>query len=200
MYSFLKNRFSRQLFQLFVGVIPFLLYATKSQAQLTDTSTAIKNTFVEVPKSIVKIKSHSPRKASLFSLVLPGAGQVYNKKYWKLPIIYGGFVGLAYSFNLNQTKYINYRTDYINSLSGTYDGKYSAGQLLTLQRYYHRYRDLSVIGAAFLYILNIVDASVDAHMLTFSVSDDLSLHVYPVFINTLYSNSYTKGVSLLIKF
>jgi hypothetical protein len=203
MRNYTKNKKNKsRLLQLLVGVIALFLLSTSAKAQLTDTSgnkTRIITPFVS-KDIVVKPKFHSPKKAALLSAVIPGAGQIYNKKYWKLPIIYAGFAGLTYSFQLNQTRYKSYRIDYINSLDGKYDGQYSSDQLLTLTHYYHRYRDLSVIGAALLYVLNIVDASVDAHMFTFNVSDDLSFNVHPTLINTVDVMHYTSGIGLIVKF
>ena len=97
------------------------------------------------------------------------------------------------------TKYKQYLYDLKDSYDNTYTGLYSTDQLNSLQHYYHRYRDLSVIGAAALYLINIVDASVDAHLFTFDVSEDLSFQLHPTFINTAYVNHYSAGVSLTIK-
>lgn len=140
------------------------------------------------------------------STILPGAGQVYNKKYWKVPIIYAGAAGLAYSFQFNQSRYVKYRDAYKYRIDGdaattdNYIGIYSDDNLNTLQKYYHRYRDLTVIGFAALYALNIIDASVDAHLFTFDVSDDLTMKVEPTLINTAGMNNYTTGLSLKLKF
>ncbi len=142
---------------------------------------------------------HSPRKAALMSAACPGLGQIYNKKYWKLPIIYVGFGALAYSITFNQTKYKKYLFDLKDSYDNTYTGVYSKDQLNTLQHYYHRYRDLSVIGAAALYLLNIVDANVDAHLFTFDVSEDLSFRLHPTLINSAHVNHCAAGLSLTIK-
>lgn len=148
-------------------------------------------------------KLHSPKKAAWLSTLLPGAGQAYNKKYWKMPIIYAGFVGLAYSFNFNNSRYTKYRDAYKLRLEGEVDDYvdiFADDDLNYLQNYYHRYRDLTVIGASLLYILNIIDASVDAHMFTFDVSDDLSLNLQPTLVNTANTNRYNTGLSMKIKF
>jgi hypothetical protein len=180
--------------------------STNAIAQVADTS---KKTITvnDTLKSIKKIdKPHSPKKAALFSTVLPGLGQAYNKKYWKIPIVYAGFAGLGYAFSINQTKYVNYRNAYKYRIDGDqtttdeYIGVYSDDNLNTLQKYYHRFRDLSVIGVAVLYVLNIVDASVDAHLFKFDVSDNLSMQVQPTLINTAYTNNYTTGIGLKINF
>ena len=158
------------------------------------------------PLPINQPKTHSPRKAALLSAVIPGAGQIYNKKYWKVPIIYAGAAGIGYAFSFNQAKYIEYRNAYkvrlINGPGtlGNYP-RYSDGDLNTLQKYYHRYRDLSVIGGVLLYFLNVVDATVDAHLFGFSVEDkDFAFQIQPTIINTAQLNQYTTGISLRIKF
>ncbi|HEX8516294.1 MAG TPA: DUF5683 domain-containing protein [Bacteroidia bacterium] len=152
-------------------------------------------------------KYHSPKKAAAFSAILPGAGQIYNKKYWKVPVMYAGFAGLAYSFQFNQSRYVQYRDalkfrlDDDEATTDNYVDVYTDDQLTTLYQYYHRYRDLTVIGGAVLYLLNIVDAAVDAHLFTFNVSDDLSLNLHPALINTAtIGNRYTTGMGLSIHF
>jgi hypothetical protein len=129
---------------------------------------------------------HSPKKATLMSTILPGAGQAYNRKYWKIPIIYGGFAGLAYAINFNNKQYREYKRSYSSRLDNDittidpYVGIYSDNDLVTLKDFYRRNRDLSIVGLGLLYVLNIVDASVDAHLFEFNVNDDLSLHVTPI--------------------
>ncbi len=202
-----------RLFQFFIG-ITFLLFFSSAKAQVSDTiikgdtvTIITRNIPVKDTSKIVttkKGKYHSPKKAALLSTVLPGAGQVYNKKYWKLPIIYAGAAGLAYSFQFNQSRYVKYRDAYkyrIDNDATTTDdyiGVYTDDNLNTLQKYYHRYRDLTVIGFAALYALNIIDASVDAHLFTFDVSDNLSMKVEPTFINTAYN--YTTGLNFSVSF
>lgn len=189
---------SKWLLQLII-VITFLFFNTVSNAQLTDTS---KVQLMDTTKTISK-KVHSPKKAALMSALCPGLGQIYNKKYWKLPVIYVGFGALAYSINYNQTKYKTYLNAYKDRLNGVTDDNfklYTNDNLNTLQHYYHRYRDLSVIGALALYLLNVVDATVDAHLFTFDVSENLSFNIHPTLINTAYVNQYQTGLSLNIKF
>lgn len=184
----------------FVFATLFLFFTSLSAtSQVKDT----------VAKIIVKadtVKYHSPKKATLMSTALPGLGQAYNKKYWKIPVIYLGLAGLIYSYNANQIKYVTYRDAYKYSVDNdpstvnNYAGVYSETDIFTLQKTYNRRRDLSVIGIALVYVLNIVDACVDAHMYTFDVSDDLTFNIYPTLINTANSNQYNTGFSLNIKF
>ena len=120
----------------------------------------------------------------IFSLCVPGLGQVYNKKYWKIPIIYAGLGATYYMFASNNKPYRNYKQAYINktdtaaSTVDTYP-TYTATQLQELQDYHRKYRDLSVIMTALMYTINVVDAYVDAHLMHFDVSNDLSLHIAP---------------------
>ncbi|MBL0329467.1 MAG: hypothetical protein IPP64_08645 [Bacteroidetes bacterium] len=205
-----------RLFQFFIGITFLLFFTSSVSAQVGDTLikndslTVIKTTTItsdSIPSVTLNKKPyHSPRKAALLSAILPGAGQVYNKKYWKLPIIYAGAAGLTYSFQFNHSRYVKYRNAYKYridddaSTTDDYIGVYTDDNLNTLQKYYHRYRDLTVIGFAALYALNIIDASVDAHLFTFDVSDDLTMNVAPTFINTTGMNHYTTGINFSLSF
>ena len=150
-----------------------LFFTLHISAQVKDSTlvTLSKDSLLKDTSSLVKInvkQIHSAKKAALLSVAFPGAGQIYNKKYWKLPIIYAGAAGLIYSLQFNHSRYVKYRNAYkyrIDNDATTVDGYvgiYSDDNLNTLQKYYHRYRDLTVIGFAALYALNIIDASVDA--------------------------------------
>ncbi|MCE3259623.1 MAG: hypothetical protein K0S12_1264 [Bacteroidetes bacterium] len=116
------------------------------------------------------------------SAVLPGLGQVYNKKYWKVGIIYAGLGGLGYLFYINNANYNEYRSALILSQQDGQNGYaygYSTSQLSAEKARFRKYRDFTAIGIAAVYLLNIVDANVDAHLKTFDVSDDLSLSIDP---------------------
>ena len=131
-------------------------------------------------------KPHSATKATYLSMACPGLGQIYNKKYWKLPIIYGGFAGCAYAISFNNKRYKEYRTAYIYKVDGdsTTNNKMSlrfeADQLQSAKNFYRKNLELSYIITGLLYILNVVDAAVDAHLYDFSVSDDLSMRLEPL--------------------
>lgn len=127
----------------------------------------------------------SIRKATLLSAVLPGAGQVYNRKIWKVPIIYGLIGGLGYLAYQNQQDFKEYQNALIarldddpQTIDEEYDGIYSDDNLQTLTDFHRRNRDLCYIGMGLVYILNIIDAHVDAHLAGFRVDDDLSLNVF----------------------
>ena len=145
-------------------------------------------------------KVHSPKKAATMSAIFQGMGQAYNKKYWKIPIIYGGFTGLIMMFDYNQKLYVKYRDAYQMRIDPTlkdpYVGLLADNALLEAQKLYGRYRDLSIIGIGLLYILNIVDASVDGHLYSFDVSDKLSLQVEPIIF--IARSNYYHGLSLNI--
>jgi len=136
---------------------------------------------------------HSPKRATIMSAILPGAGQAYNKKYWKIPVIYVGFATLGYFVASNNKDYKIYKDAYKYRLDGDvtttddFVGIYSDQDLVTLKNYYRRNRDLSVIGMCLLYTLNILDASVDAHLFYFNVNDDLSLNITPSYMPGQFS-------------
>ena len=119
----------------------------------------------------------APSKAAFFSAILPGLGQAYNKKYWKIPIVYAAIGTGVYSYTWNNKKYNEFRNAYKNRLAGIPDDLQflDDDRLIQGQKFYQKNRDLSAIVTVILYILNIVDANVDAHLMQFNVSDDLSM-------------------------
>ena len=119
----------------------------------------------------------APSKAAFFSAILPGLGQAYNKKYWKIPIVYAAIGTGVYSYTWNNKKYNEFRNAYKNRLAGIPDDLQFLDdeRLIQGQKFYQKNRDLSAIVTVILYILNIVDANVDAHLMQFNVSDDLSM-------------------------
>jgi hypothetical protein len=119
-----------------------------------------------------------PTKASFYSAILPGLGQVYNKKYWKIPIVYGAIGTSLYFYIDNNKKYNSYRYAYKRRLAGFNDDQYQFlddSRLIQAQRFYQRNRELSLLFVIGFYVLNIVDANVDAHLMQFNVNDKLSL-------------------------
>lgn len=146
----------------------------------------------------------SPAKAAFYSAVLPGLGQVYNKSYWKVPIIYAGIGTGIYFYVDNQKKYLDYRNEYKKRLQGIYDkndskfGRLDNDRLIRAQRYYQKNRDLSLVITIAIYALNIVDANVDAHLQQFNVDDDLTLR--PSFQYNEFNGTYQFGAQLTYKF
>lgn len=135
-----------------------------------------------ISKDTVKSKEINPlapAKAAFYSAILPGLGQAYNKKYWKIPLVYGAIGTSLYFYVLNSKKYHEFRDVYKNRLAGYTNDKYQfldESRLIAAQRFYQRNRDISLLLTAGFYILNIVDANVDAHLLQFNVNDNLTLH------------------------
>ena len=128
------------------------------------------------------IESKSPQKASILSAVLPGSGQFYNEKYWKIPIVYASMGTALYFANDNNKNYQNYKTALENRNNGELDeyiNVYSETQLLTIIDFYQRNRDISYILLAAAYVLNIVDACVDAHLFDFDINENLSVRAQP---------------------
>ncbi|MCO6498759.1 MAG: hypothetical protein J5I47_00080 [Vicingus serpentipes] len=151
------------------------------------------------------VKFHSPTKATLMSVALPGLGQVYNKKYWKVPIIYGGIGTSLYFAISNQKNYKKYRTAYGNRVDGNENtvaseefDNYTDENLKSNMDFYQRNRDLSYIVAGLFYVLNIVDAAVDAHLFTFPKNDNLSFNLQPD-IQLTQNNEITNGLKLVVK-
>lgn len=155
-----------------------------------------------------------PKKAVVYSLMFPGLGQIYNKKYWKLPIIYAGFVGLTYAVTWNGRYYQDYlkafkdisdddatTNSWHNFLSPTIDpSTLSEAQISNYttvfrnrKNYYRRYRDLSIIGMVGLYALCAIDAYIDAQLFDFNVSDDVSMRVQPAVIPSVNSNNISSN-------
>jgi hypothetical protein len=152
----------------------------------------------------IVINPNAPAKAAFFSAVFPGLGQAYNKKYWKIPIVYIGLGLGMYSYTWNHDKYHLYRDEYKRRLAGTadpnhpiYSGK-SNDWVIRGQKFHQRNRDLSALITGVIYILNIVDANVDAHLMQFNVNDNLSLQ--PNLNQNDLDFKYNYGVTLSYHF
>lgn len=153
------------------------------------------------------VPEHSPTKATLMSLALPGLGQAYNKKYWKIPIVYG-MIGTSLYFAIDQQKqFKDFKSAYLKRVdddSTTVDTKYLGifrdDQLLAQIDNRRRDRDLLFVLTGVAYMLNIVDAAVDAHLYYFDVSDDLVGTVKPSFQRTHRRNELIPSLTLSLKF
>jgi hypothetical protein len=182
---------------------------------LSDTTQINDTTIVNTPNgrdTIVKKKVFSPRQATIRSAIIPGWGQVYNKKYWKLPIVYGaiGFPMYLFFDNkkwYNKTKYalsivVNNRQNNADSMARV-DTKLTkfvlAGEQASLLNYRNEFRrdmDYSILFTLLMYGLNIVDATVDAHLKGFDVGEDLTFKIKP----SLWGTSMGPGISLVVNF
>ena len=126
----------------------------------------------------------TPAKAAFYSAVLPGLGQAYNKKYWKIPLVYGAIGASIYFYVDSKKNYNQYRDAYKRRLEGYRDDKFSYlddNRLIVGQKFYQRNRDLSALFILGFYALNIIDANVDAALIQFNVNENLSLkpNIYP---------------------
>nr|WP_245712075.1 DUF5683 domain-containing protein [Flavobacterium gillisiae] len=165
---------------LYIGMFFFIIGHTTIFAQ-------VKTDAVLVAKDTVKtndIDPLTPAKAAFYSAVLPGLGQAYNKKYWKIPLVYGAIGTSLYFYLDSNTKYHQYRDAYKRRLEGYSDDKYSYlddSRLIAGQKFYQRNRDLSALFVVAFYALNIIDANVDAALLQFNVDENLSVRpvIYP---------------------
>lgn len=150
----------------------------------------------------VTINPLTPAKAAFYSAILPGLGQAYNKKYWKIPIVYAGLGISIYSYTFNLREYHKFRDEYKRRLDGTFDpnhpiyGNIDNDRLISGQKYHQRNRDLSMLITVGIYLLNIIDANVDAHLLQFNVNDNLS------FKPDLYQNQFNnrQNISLSLNY
>ncbi|MCO4814079.1 MAG: hypothetical protein KC454_05165 [Flavobacteriales bacterium] len=155
------------------------------------------------------VKVHSRKKAVLFSAIVPGAGQIYNhiampkgkkKAFWKVPLIYAGLGTTGYFLIQNQKQTTDFKSDYTKRLNdpnyvSPYEGIYDNAGILTLYNQYLNWRDLSILAFGAIYLLQVVDAGVEAHFVSFDVSEDLSLNLDPVLMN--FNNP---GVRLTLNF
>ena len=179
-------------------------YDNDSLNAITSDSLSIVVDTTAVHKEIVDKWSTwrpNPKRALWLALVIPGGGQIYNRKYWKLPIVYGGFIGCLYAMNWNNTMYKDYSQALIDLVDND-PGTQSYNQFLHLgtqitpanaSRYedifkkrkdkFRRWRDLSFFVMVGVYALSVIDAYVDAELSVFDISDDLSLRVEPTIIN-----------------
>ena len=131
----------------------------------------------------------SPAKAAFYSAIFPGLGQAYNKKYWKMPLVYAAIGTSTYFYIWNNNNYNEYRSAYKRRLAGYNDDKFSFlddARLIEGQRFYQKNRDISAMVTVAFYILNIVDANVDAHLQQFNVSDNLTFEPQ-IFSGDIYS-------------
>ncbi|MDA3883509.1 MAG: DUF5683 domain-containing protein [Bacteroidales bacterium] len=200
------NTFLQRYIYILSGI---LLIPAFVLSQSSDSLSA--DTLSQKPKT-----EHSPKKATIYSAVVPGLGQVYNKSYWKVPVIYGGFAGLGYIISQNHIFYSDFR-DVYNSYLTYAAGEEAEGRtpnsdtLLTVRGltsysiynvkegrdYFRRRRDLAIIGIGAWYVLQIIEAYVDAHMFSFDISDDLSLHYRPTFFDAAKPVS---GLTISVRF
>lgn len=161
---------------------------------------ALKRIDAGTGKPAAKLWKPDPTKATWLALVIPGGGQIYNRKYWKLPIVYGGFVGCLYAYNWNSQMYKDYRQAYLDIMdtdpnTDSYKDFFRPGYDFDANREYvenvfkkrkdryRRWRDLSIFATIAVYALSVVDAYVDAQLANFDISEDINLSIEPSIMN-----------------
>tara|TARA_R110002033_G_scaffold66768_1_gene117760 strand:+ start:134 stop:694 length:561 start_codon:yes stop_codon:yes gene_type:complete len=147
----------------------------------------------------IDIDPLTPAKAAFYSAVLPGLGQAYNKRYWKIPLVYGAIGTSLYFYIDSNKKYHQFRDAYKRRLEGYSDDEFSYlddSRLISAQKFYQRNRDLSSLFVVGFYVLNIIDANVDAALMQFNVDDRLSIRP------TIYQNNlnYKTNVGLSLNY
>jgi len=189
-------------------VFLFILLSSTIFAQETDTieSFAIPDSLSINPKYSPRIQRLindplTPSRAAFYSAIVPGLGQAYLGKAWKVPIIYAAIGASLYYYDVNNKEMNSYRTAYKRRLNGFFDDEYlekaipiTTEQLLIGKDFHKNYRDIAIVLAAAAYMLNVLEANVSAHLLQFNVSEDLS--VTP---NVILDPELT-GLRLAVKF
>lgn len=136
---------------------------------------------------------HSPAAATIFSTIVPGMGQVYNKKYWKVPIIYGGLSTMIFIVDWNNRGYQRFKkavklvSDDNPDTVDEFKGTRTLSELTLYENSYRRSRDIAFVGLIAVYVLNIIDANVDANLYDWNVNDDLSLRIEPTIVNNNFA-------------
>ena len=182
-------------------------------------SLVINGDTAELPVTlIVEEFKPNPTKALIYSAIFPGLGQIYNRKYWKLPIVYGGFLGFSYAITWNGRYYKDYSNGYKDIMDDdeatdswknflpygvdpeSVDKAWLTDVMKRRKDFYRRYRDLSIIGTVAMYALSMLDAYVDAQLFDFNISSDLSLRVEPALIQKTDFFANSLGVQCSFSF
>ena len=195
------------LIRAFILTLVVTLSINPVVSQITEPLDSMGTQAEIIQEDTVLFKTHSPHRATLYSFILPGLGQAYNKKYWKIPVIYAGFGAFFYFIKINDKEYKEYRKAYYHSIldDGTppvneYEEKYDSDFLLKAKDYYRRNRDLTYILTGVWYLLNVVDAAVDAHLFTWNVDDDLTFKIQPAVYEGMIGFKPNGGIRFTIQF
>ena len=181
---------------------------TKEVDSLTQGLNGKGITFEEVSKR-ESVNPLAPSKAAFYSAIVPGLGQIYNKRYWKAPIVWGAMGTAIYAYSYNNTEYRRARNAFKRRLAGFTDDEFygdgitpriSDDALQEAQESTQRDRDLSLVITIALYALNIIDANVDAHLKQYNVDDNLSLDFKPYLDLNPLTNQPNYGMALVVKF
>ncbi len=200
----------------FFGVLGLAQKKENNAKEIDSLSTDLKKKGIVIQNSDIQKKKQinplAPSKAAFYSSVLPGLGQVYNRRYWKVPIVYAAIGTGIYAYTFNNDQYNRFRdafksrqagftTDEFYDLNGDKNGPdFSNEALESAQERFQRDRDLALLITISLYALNILDANVDAHLKQFNVDDDLSMDIKPFLGLDPITANPTYGMALIIKF
>lgn len=195
------ERFTSMIYRLLI-VLGFFMLSLPLVAQQdslqVDSLTEQDNGFFY---RLLKEDYPNPKRAALFSLIIPGTGQIYNKRWWKAPIIYGALGGMIYLIDYNSQNYNRVRValdlkrqDLPHEFSGTSIDSESA--LLRIRNNFDKNLQLSYIGLIFVYMLNGIEAYVDAHLMNFDVDEDISMRIKPQFEMNTQLGSPIIGIGL----
>lgn len=216
----MKNRLAFILFLIAFVVVGNVSAATLQNDTIYQVSYADTVKVVETENvSTTQFKPDADKSVWL-AAVVPGLGQIYNRQYWKVPIIYAGALGLAYGITWNDKLYVDYRKGYVDLMDSdpntnyfqyllpegvvldSSNSSYYTKVIKTKLDNYRRNRDLCIIATAVFYLLTIVDAYVDAQMFDYDISSDLSLEVLPTVIpaSSSYEQDSSVGLSCKLKF
>jgi hypothetical protein len=198
---------------LFCGVFVFCSISVFAQEDTTEKKDKQELNEIMIPDSLAYAKNYSPRmqrlindpltpsKAAFYSAVVPGLGQVYLGKAWKVPLVYAAMGTSFYYYNLQNKQMNEYRTAYKQRLNGIFNDRFlekdipiSTEQLLIGMDFHKNYRDMAILFLAAAYMLNILEANVSAHLLQFNVNDDLSVTPSIIF------DQQQGGLRLALKF
>ncbi|WP_243471331.1 DUF5683 domain-containing protein [Winogradskyella sp. MH6] len=197
--------------KLFFGILCFISISFSfAQKENDSTSIGLDKETVLIDNAFIEKKEIDPlrpSKAAFYSAILPGAGQFYNKKYWKIPIVWGAIGTGIYFYIRNDKQFDRYRDAYKRRLAGFTDDEFSDANgnplisndgLIRAQQQFRRNKEVSLLVTIGLYALNIIDANVDAHLLQFNVDENLSLS--PHYQYNQMENSGDLGLTLNFKF
>jgi hypothetical protein len=177
----------------------FVCFTFCFAANAQQTAQAFKSDTVEIASYAAR---YDPKKAALYAAVLPGLGQIYNKKYWKLPLVYGGFIGFGYGISFYQKGYTKYKSELFDILetdAPLSTSGYTEDQLRSIVDKYRRERDFFMILMAGMYLLQIIDAHVDAHLKEFDLNPNLHVRVQPT-METDRLMGRSTGFSIKLRF
>lgn len=174
---------------------------TQESTEVVEASTLMNN----ISSDYKPMDPLAPSRAAFYSAIVPGLGQIFNKKYWKLPLVYAAVGTPIYFYVDNDSKYRDYRNEYKKRLRGIYDtedpvfGKLDNERVIQGQQFYQRNRDLSLVVTIGFYILNVVDANIDAHLMQFNVNDKLTIQPAMEY-NPRDLNQYQYAINLQYSF